>query len=93
MVPNATGERRVVRRAGAVPRPARPERVGGRHVPCTRRPSWPLAGVLAAGGHEVVNEVNCRKPLDRDLFATVRAAFAPHFPRLRTVQTTQRGIA
>ena len=41
-----------------------------------------LADALSAAGYHVMNPVHCRMPLDNELFATVRAAFAQHFPRL-----------
>lgn len=41
-----------------------------------------LAEAMAAAGYHVMNPVHCRMPLDVELFATVRAAFAQHFPRL-----------
>jgi hypothetical protein len=42
-----------------------------------------LAEAMSAAGYEVINRVDCRMVLDDDLFAKVRAAFAPHFPQLR----------
>lgn len=41
-----------------------------------------LAEAMTAAGYDVMNDVHCRMPLDGELFATVRAAFAHHFPRL-----------
>jgi hypothetical protein len=37
---------------------------------------------LAAAGYEVMNEVKCTKPLDEEMYATVRAAFRVEFHRL-----------
>ncbi|SRR5258706_281391 len=42
-----------------------------------------LADELKAVGYDVLNTVNCRKPLDEALFANVRSAFETHFPALR----------
>jgi hypothetical protein len=42
-----------------------------------------LADALKGAGYEVMNTVHCRKPLDVELFAGVRAAFSAHFPKLR----------
>lgn len=42
-----------------------------------------LADELKAAGYEVLNTVNCRKPLDEALFVSVRSAFATHFPALQ----------
>lgn len=41
-----------------------------------------LAEDLKAAGYDVVNTVASTKPLDEDVYAEVRAAFAAHFPRL-----------
>ena len=41
-----------------------------------------LADELKAAGYDVMNTVSCSKPLDPELFAEVRAAFAGHFPAL-----------
>lgn len=41
-----------------------------------------LAEDLIAAGHDVMNNVNCEKPLDDDLYAQVRAAFAAEFEGL-----------
>lgn len=41
-----------------------------------------LADDLVAAGYGVLNTVNCKWPLDRALWAPVRAAFASHFPKL-----------
>ena len=41
-----------------------------------------LAEAMTAAEYDVMNAVHCRMPLDGELFATVRAAFAQHFPRL-----------
>ena len=43
-----------------------------------------LADALKSAGYEVMNVVRCRKPLDEELFARVRAAYAAHFPALQT---------
>ncbi len=40
-----------------------------------------LAEDLVAAGYEVMNPVACRKTLDAQLYADVRAAFAAHFVR------------
>jgi hypothetical protein len=42
-----------------------------------------LAYALREAGYEVMNTVHCRKPLNPDVFANVRAAFSAHFPKLR----------
>jgi hypothetical protein len=44
-----------------------------------------LALDLAAVGYDVLNEVKSRKPLDSQLYAPVKAAFAAHFVRLSPV--------
>ena len=41
-----------------------------------------LAEDLAARGYEVMNTVNCLKPLDEQMYAEVRAAFASVFREL-----------
>ena len=41
-----------------------------------------LGDALTSAGCTVVNEVRCRKPLDQQRFAEVRAAFSKAFPRL-----------
>ena len=41
-----------------------------------------LADELKAAGYDVMNTVSCSKPLDPELFAKVRSAFAGHFPGL-----------
>lgn len=41
-----------------------------------------LADGLRSAGYDVLNTVNCNWPLDQDLWAPVRSAFAVHFPRL-----------
>jgi hypothetical protein len=41
-----------------------------------------LAGAMRSAGYQVINEVPCHMTLDDGLFATVRAAFSQHFPRL-----------
>jgi hypothetical protein len=41
-----------------------------------------LAEDLTEADYDVMNTINCLKPLDEDLYAGVRAAFAPHFTRL-----------
>jgi len=41
-----------------------------------------LAEAMVAAGYHVINEVGCTKPLDRELFGTVRTALAQHFPCL-----------
>ncbi|MFN8160882.1 MAG: hypothetical protein U0R52_07555 [Solirubrobacterales bacterium] len=38
-----------------------------------------LAEDLAAAGYEVMNTVNCLKPLDEEMYAPVHAAFAQEF--------------
>jgi hypothetical protein len=43
-----------------------------------------LADSLNAAGHDVLNTVKCRMPLDLQLWNTVRAAFAIEYPRLLT---------
>ena len=42
-----------------------------------------LADALKAAGYDVMNVVRCRKPLDEELFARVRAAYATYFPALQ----------
>jgi hypothetical protein len=42
-----------------------------------------LADALEEAGYRVMNTVHCRKLLDAELFAGVRAAFSAHFPELR----------
>jgi hypothetical protein len=46
-----------------------------------------LADALKAAGYNVLNRVNCRKPLDSVLFTKVRTAFADHFPALHRTAT------
>jgi len=41
-----------------------------------------LEKAMAAAGYDVLNVVNSKKPLDDDLFAEVKAAFAAEFPAL-----------
>jgi hypothetical protein len=41
-----------------------------------------LADELSRVGYRVLNKVNCRKPLNAELFGMVRGAFAVHFFRL-----------
>jgi hypothetical protein len=41
-----------------------------------------LADALRAADYQVINTVNCRKPIDAALLAGVLAAFAVHFPGL-----------
>lgn len=41
-----------------------------------------LADAMSTVGYHVINPVHCRMKLDDELFTTVRAAFAQHFPRL-----------
>jgi hypothetical protein len=41
-----------------------------------------LAGALKAAGYDVMNEVKWPAPLNEELFAQVRAAFAAEFPAL-----------
>ena len=41
-----------------------------------------LAEAMSAAGYEVINSVHSRKPLDAELFAGVRTAFAAHFSKL-----------
>jgi len=43
-----------------------------------------LADELTAAGYDVLNTVDCRKPLHEERFAIVRSAFAQHFPTLRS---------
>jgi hypothetical protein len=44
-------------------------------------------------GYEVINTVHCLKPVDAELFTSVRAAFSVHFPALQrrndVVESTQ----
>lgn len=42
-----------------------------------------LAEAMCAAGYSVLNQVKCRKPLDQELFAEVRQAFAEKFPNLK----------
>jgi hypothetical protein len=42
-----------------------------------------LAEELKTSGYEVLNTVKCKMPLDAEMFATVRTAFATHFPALQ----------
>lgn len=44
-----------------------------------------LADDLTAAGYPVMNKVNCKAQLDASAYATVRAAFAEHFPKLMEV--------
>ena len=44
-----------------------------------------LATSLKAAGYDVLNKVSWRHPHDEKLWATVRAAFASHFPKLQEV--------
>jgi hypothetical protein len=41
-----------------------------------------LASALCAAGYNVINIVNCRRPLDASLFAEIRNAFTTEFPKL-----------
>jgi hypothetical protein len=41
-----------------------------------------LGDAMRSAGYLVINKVPCRMALDDELFATVRAAFSQHFPRL-----------
>jgi hypothetical protein len=41
-----------------------------------------LASALCEAGYNVINIVNCRMPLDDNLFAPIRNAFANEFPKL-----------
>jgi hypothetical protein len=41
-----------------------------------------LALDLTAAGYDVINEVRCNAPLDKEVYAPVRAAFAAEFPAL-----------
>jgi hypothetical protein len=42
-----------------------------------------LCEELALAGYDVLNTVNCLKVLDAEVYATVREAFAKHFPDIR----------
>ncbi len=44
-----------------------------------------LADAMLAAGYQVINPVNCRKPLDADQFASVHAAFSVIFEKLSRV--------
>lgn len=39
-----------------------------------------LAEDLRAAGYDVMNEIRCNAPLDEELYESVRATFADHFP-------------
>ena len=41
-----------------------------------------LADTLRSAGYTVMNTVNCRRPLDQELWEEVRDAFANHFCKL-----------
>jgi hypothetical protein len=41
-----------------------------------------LAKEMCAAGYNVINRVDCRKPLDEPAFTAVRAGFREHFARL-----------
>lgn len=41
-----------------------------------------LADSMRSARYNVINEVNCRKALDMQLFSNVLAAFSEHYPRL-----------
>ena len=41
-----------------------------------------LAEAFKDAGYEIINKVNCRMPLDSELFGKVQAAFAVEFPKL-----------
>jgi hypothetical protein len=43
-----------------------------------------LADLMHAAGYTVINNVNCRMPLDKEAFNDVRRAFGAAFPRLLT---------
>lgn len=45
-----------------------------------------LADRLTLAGYDVLNKVNCRRPLDLDLWEKVREAFAKDFPELLSVE-------
>ena len=49
-----------------------------------------LAEAMSAAGYDVINRVNCRMALNDDLFAKVRAAFAPHFHAARVSASALR---
>jgi len=42
-----------------------------------------LADAMYQSGHDIINTVHCKKPLDASLFADVRTAFATSFPKLQ----------
>ena len=42
-----------------------------------------LADALVDAGYDVLNTVRSRKPLDAQVWTSVRSAFAEHFPKLR----------
>jgi hypothetical protein len=46
-----------------------------------------LQCALAEAGYRVINTVNCRQPLDPELWARVKDAFSVHFERLRRGET------
>lgn len=50
-----------------------------------------LAEAMTAAGYEVLNKVNCRIELDKNVFRAVRAAFALQFPALQGAGLLQRG--
>ncbi len=41
-----------------------------------------LADALRTAGYNILNQVNCKKPLDEGMFAAVRIAFGEHLPKL-----------
>ncbi len=48
-----------------------------------------LAEALVASGYKMLNEVECKKPLDPKLWNEVCLAFAQHFPRINNVPEAQ----
>ena len=47
-----------------------------------------LAYAMTEVGYEVLNKVHCRTPLENEAFAPLRAAFAAHFDKLSSRNTT-----
>lgn len=45
-----------------------------------------LADTLKGAGYRVLNEVHCRKPLDKSLWHTVRQGLVEYFPRIGDIE-------
>jgi hypothetical protein len=43
-----------------------------------------LRDALVDAGYDVLNKIHCRRPLDMQLWADVKAAFTEYFPKLQS---------